>query len=230
MTQVAANQTVGGVKKIVFAVIGLGLLAIVGFLGYHVVKGFLGARQVPADLATRPWVEHKLIPDTLVIDVPSPLKSKESPTDKGSTESNIFTCNGNGLRVECGAKQVGVSTSEKLDFVVDGVVTYSRKHTVEVSAVTKTPTSVMGVRAIELQMEVKEKWKPSSQMRAVYFIYNGYFCQIHCNSGLNQPVASAAWDRIKKSIRPPQGVAAQPKTGITRGELPLPPGIKRRTH
>ena len=209
---------------VVIGLIAICLVAIVLFLGYPLINSYRGTANIPADLATRPWSEHQLFENSVIMDVPWPLNTNE--TAKGNSP-NSQSYQGDGLYVFASSIQSSAGTDNTLDAAVDRFVALCR-NSGTVESPMKTPISVMGDRAIELKMVLKKKWKPTSQFRGLFFIHNGIFCQIHCNSGLNQPVADAVWKRIEQSIRLRQAAATLPKAGITQGSPPLPPGMTRR--
>ena len=211
-------------KETIVGLVVVGLFVIISGVGYFVINRYRGATNIPADLATRPWSEHRLIGDSVIMDVPWPLNTKETVQGK---ESKCLSNQGDGLYVLAGCSQSSLG-GEELDALVDGFVAICQKDSETAASPAKTATTVIGDRAIELEMVLKKKWKTKGQFRGLFFIHNGMLCQIHCTSGLNQPVADAVWKRIKESIKLRQASATLPKTGITRGTLPLPPGMTPR--
>ena len=229
-------------RKIVFGVVVLCLIALVSVGGYFVYNRLLREGNVPADIVTRPWVEYQLKDVSVFVDFPMPLNNKEMEKNN-IHDSWGQSNNGDGLNLVACSSARAPECKLSMDYMADRFVEICKKDSVVISS-KKTPTMVLGDSAVDLEMVIKKWWKPASLVRVLFFRRDDRLCQVHCNSGLDQPAADAVWERIKKSIRTQSGTIPAPNAGsvpapnggsvpatdggITRGVPTLPKGLTRR--
>ena len=207
----------------ILGIVGLGVLGGIVFVVFMFIRG----TKAPADLATRPWIEHKFYTDRLVLDVPWELKPNAAPPGKAVVDGRLDSCQRDGLEVVACVSMV--SPEGDLDTAMDRMAeTLRAKSGITVISESRKEESVIGNRAITLYLTVNERWGKKSNLRIFFFKYDNRLYQIHCNSRMGDATGDTVLGRIKKSVRPAKGAEASVEKITKGGTSGLPVGVKRR--
>ena len=201
----------------ILGVVGLCVAVLIAFIAFVFIHGI----KLPADLATRPWIEHKFLTDRLALDVPWELKPV-SPSGKVSSDCRMDNCQRSGLEVITSVS--AVSPGGNLDVTMDRMTELLKaKPGVTVLWENRREELVLGGRAIALYQAVGDRWTRKTNIRILFFKFEDRLYQVHCNSRTGDPTGDAVWERMRKSIR-----FLRTATKPADGAFALPAGMKRR--
>jgi hypothetical protein len=212
-------------RRLIFGILGLVGLCVLGlivFVGITVIRG----DKPPADLATRPWVEHQFYKDQLVIDVP--WKLTEMPITDGEVVSDgrLDTSRRDGVEVVVGVSHA--STTGNLDATMDFMAKLLKETPgATILSETRKEESVLGRRALVLYLSVRDHLWRKTDTRLLLFTLNNRLYQVHCNSPMGDPTGEKIWERMKKSIRYIKTTNPSSGTMERNPSLVPPAGMKR---
>lgn len=197
------------VKRSPFAVLaGVVSFLVVGYATRLTIDWIRREPAVSTDIAKRPWVEQALAPGSVSIDVPWPLERQESPLPpqvaKLVTRSVTLMHEADGLHVMAAVTSFAPGTPANLDGAADGALANMKtvQGTRSVNG-NKRESSVLGLRAIELEARIERERGVPLQLRGVIFVRGDDLLQVLLISRSDQPLGAAAWERLRASIRTP---------------------------
>jgi hypothetical protein len=200
--------------KVIGIVVGVIAFAVSAVVTSIVVRAALqrttGDRPVAADVMTKPWVEQVLVASKVAIDVPGRLKSEPLNLPPELSQHLVNTTNltrdADGLSVATTVITLKPGIPFDLNGAANGALANMKKNpNVKSMSTTTNTTKVLGLPGIEFQAEVKQKKGGSFKAYGVVFRQGNDVIQIFLAGRSDKQLDSAAWQRIKNSIRVPKG-------------------------
>ncbi len=223
---VAAMKKVGIAFVVILVLLTLGGIGTVGVKAF--MRGYQKGKAVPADLATRAWPDQVKLGNVVTMDVPFPLQVQEVPIDAETraliAETTHYTKQQGLIVVLAGFASYKEEMEMDLNAAADGAISeMGTRPGFKISGSKKSDTKILGNPAVETLAEGSLQGAPI-EFRGLYFTSYGRFFQTGFLAPKDSEPATAAWRRMKESIRvdKPEGKVAPAEPGG------LPAGMRPR--